>query len=279
MYSRGSEILWYIVLMIFTIIMGVLLISGEILLYLAPRMLPMAWMGFGVLVILSGYQFIRMGKRLGAESGGGHEIQLQSLVFLIPIILMMTAMPNENTSAALPNHNAQAVSLAAQTNSGETGAGQSQTDKTVKNGSGISANNKPIDPSTAEPCVYTGNEVQYSESEDLFKEYLNQTTAELLGRDIKIYGFVFHDDSYPENVIMVSRLCLYCCAADSFVIGFYVKVEDADAFQSDDWVCVTGQVESITVEYYGEDGDFPIITSGTISGSTAPDMDKAYIYP
>jgi uncharacterized repeat protein (TIGR03943 family) len=188
-------------------------------------------------------------------------------------------MPNESTSASLPNHSVQTVSLAGQTGTAGSNDVQSQTNKTVKTGNSSLDKAKPIDPNAATPCVYTGTEVQYSASDDRFGEYLYQTTDELLGRDIKIYGFVYRDDSYPENVMMVSRLCLYCCAADAYVIGFYVKVEDADVFQSDDWVCVSGHVESITVEDYGEDSDFPIITHGTISGSSAPDMDSAYIYP
>ncbi len=275
MRKCASEILWYVVLIILTIIMGGLLITGEILLFLAPRMLPMAWMGFGVLVILSGYQFIRLGQCLGAEISGERRIQLNSLVFLIPIVLMLTAMPNANTSASLPNQNVQMVNLAEQ-----DGAGILDSDaKTVKSGNRDSAITKAIDPSTAEPCVFTATQVRYEKTNDRFDGYLDETTEQLLGRDIEIYGFVYRDDTYPKNIILVSRLCLYCCAADAYVIGFYVKVEDADAFESDEWIYVTGHVESITMEYYGEDSDFPILTGGTISGSTAPDMDDAYLYP
>ena len=292
MRKCGSEIIWYIVLVILAIIVGGLLISGEILLYLAPRMLPMVWFGFVVLVILSIHQFVRLGKCLG-EARQNSMIQLNGLVFLIPIVLMLTAMPNESTSNNLPNRNVHMGSLAGQNstaNAAETDIlvdvqdGTETQEKTEKNVKTISGDMGiedagPIDPADAEPCIYNREKVPFGASGDLFNQYLYKTTDELLGETITVYGFVYTEDTFPENVILVSRLCFYCCAADAYVIGFYVKVEDSTQYDADDWICVTGKVESITMDFYGEDYDFPILTDGTITDAEIPGTEEAYVYP
>ena len=279
----GSEIAWYIVLIILSIILGGLLISGEILLYLAPRMLPMAWFGLVVLTILTVYQFIRVGKCLG-DATRSAKIQLNGLVFLIPIVLMLTAMPNESTANSLPNRNLQMSGwtdpTSAATEGGESLVSE-ESEKNVKTATGDMGVEVagPIDPADAEACIYTDKIVLFGQQGDLFNKYIYNTTDELLGDTITVYGFVYKEDSFPEDVILISRLCFYCCAADAYVIGFYVKVEDADAYSADEWVCVTGKVESITMDFYGDDFDFPLLTGGSITNCTIPDTEEAYIYP
>jgi hypothetical protein len=49
MRKAVGEVLWLLVLGAVTVIMGWLLFSGDILLYLAPRMVPMVWFGAFVL--------------------------------------------------------------------------------------------------------------------------------------------------------------------------------------------------------------------------------------
>ncbi|MEX1307790.1 MAG: TIGR03943 family protein [Eubacteriales bacterium] len=306
MRKCGEELVWYVVLIVLSIIVGGLLISGEILLYLAPRMLPMVWFGLVVLVILTIYQFIRLGQCFG-ESGKGHAIHLKGLVFLIPIVLMLTAMPNEDTVNALPNRNVQMGTLVAQSSSAtvedtatketkkdtlanaqsepaqETDAQETEAEaeKNVKIATGDMGvqSDGPIDPADAIPCVYNEGKVPFGEGGDLFNEYIYNTTEELVGQTITVYGFVYTEETFPEDVILISRLCFWCCAADSYVIGFYVKVEDADAYSADDWICVTGVVESITMDFYGDDFDFPLLTDGTITYCDIPNTEEAYIYP
>jgi hypothetical protein len=77
-------------------VMGALLIGGEILLYIAPRMVPVVWFGFAVLIVLSAYQLWQMIKRWRRRQPPGGT-RFGVLLFLVPLILIATVTPNTNT--------------------------------------------------------------------------------------------------------------------------------------------------------------------------------------
>lgn len=62
-------------------------------------------------------------------------------------------------------------------------------------------------------------------------------------------------------------------------MGFHVKVENADDFEDDDWICVQGQIKVMTMEYAGEPYDVPILTAGIVTRCEVPGAEEAYIYP
>jgi putative membrane protein len=94
-----------------------------------------------------------------------------------------------------------------------------------------------------------------------------------------MYGFVYKDESFPENTILVSRLLITCCAADATLVGFHVKVENADDFVEDEWIEVTGAVDKFKLNYYGKEYEFPIITDGTVIKCEKPELSDWYVYP
>ena len=48
-----------------------------------------------------------------------------------------------------------------------------------------------------------------------FREYLHNTLEELVGKTVTVYGFVYSDDAFPENTVLVARMMITCCAADA----------------------------------------------------------------
>ena len=309
MRKLGTEIMWLIVLLALVIAMGVLLINGDILLYLAPRMVPMVWFGFVVLAMLAAYQFFHLGQCL-REVHHENRPRLNSLMFLIPVVLILTVMPNESTSGTLPGKNVQMLSLANENTSDadETSesasliaeqsdlpsdtqqiAQDSQTSTPIPEQTGEETEKETedeaettvetIEAADAAPCSFSDETVPFNASDDLFSSYIYDTVEELAGQTITLYGYVYTDDSFPENTIMVSRLYLYCCAADAYVVGFHVKIEDTADFEDNEWIRVTGTVQAVNLEYYGDYYDFPILTDGTIVRCEAPSAEEAYIYP
>lgn len=304
----GAQIMWLVVLCVFTVIMGVLLISGDILLYLAPRMVPMVWLGFVVLAALSVYQLFQV-KQCERQAHREKTIRLYSLVFLIPVILIITVTPSESTSGTLPNKNVQMLSLSpgdtsdadAADDTVSPDAQQSATpldtplptksprpsseivqqgeENTEEAEEDMESSADTIEAADAAPCVFSDETVPFDASADLFSDYIYDTVEELDGEIITLYGFVHIDDSFPDNTILVSRLYIYCCAADASIVGFHVKVEDLEDFKTDEWICVTGTVQAVSLEYYGDYYDFPILTDGVISHCVIPNAQEAYIYP
>jgi putative membrane protein len=79
---------------------------------------------------------------------------------------------------------------------------------------------------------------------------------ELLGRTVTTVGFVYHSPLFPDDVFVVARHLLWCCAADASTIGFYSKIDSAKAPEADTWVRVTGRLGKATMPHPTEDRSF-----------------------
>lgn len=70
------------------------------------------------------------------------------------------------------------------------------------------------------------------------------------GQRAKVTGFVVHPPAMPEDIFLLVRFVLTCCAADAYPVSLPVQVEgDAKRFQGDQWLEVEGQM--ITRELTG----------------------------
>ncbi len=287
MRRLAVELLWLVVLLSLTIILGILLISGDILLYLAPRMVLIVWFGFVVLLVLLAYQLFCIAQRNDSVHDK-NRFRINSLVFLIPIVLIMTVTPNENTSSALPNQNVDRLNAITEntietlekddTTPPTTDQGLEQTIEPPKVGA-VEDKRETIDVDNALPCVLVDKTIEFDSVTDLFSEYLYYSVDELAGQTVTLCGYVYSEESFPENTILISRLFISCCVADASIVGFHMKVENADEFEDGEWICVTGVIEKVSLEYYGEYQDFPILTNGTVTRIESPDTEDAYIYP
>lgn len=281
MRKTGMEILWLGILLALSAAMGALLNGGEILLYIAPRMVPVVWFGFAVLIVLSAYQLWQMIKRLRRRQPPG-ETRFGVLLFLVPLILFATVTPNTNTPGSLPNQTVQRLSLAAESTA-ETLAQEKTSDsgqaEQAAGTTGAQTDSQPADMAALPPCVLEEETAKFDPKADLFSQYLHNTVEELVGKTITVYGFVYTDDSFPENTVLVSRMLIACCAADAAIVGFHVKTVDTADLTNNEWVRVTGTIQSVPMDYFGDVYDFPVMTDGIIVRCNAPDVEDAYVYP
>lgn len=259
MAKCGGRVFWLAVLLALTVIMGAMLISGDVLLYLAPRMVPMVWFGFAVLAVLCVHQGaeIVLCLRGGAKVG---KARFGTLLFLIPILFILTAPPDAAAPGALPN---QTVRL--QT-SGSAGAAQPAADA-------------PAATVDYPPCVLEDERAFFNPDADLFEDYLRETVEDLDGRTVTLYGFVYRDESFAPDVVLVSRQMITCCAADASIVGFHVQVDPEIDLQLNEWIRVTGTIKTKNILYYEAYHDFPVLTDGLILRCDAPGAQDAYVYP
>jgi len=268
--------IWLLILLSLTAILGSALISGNILLYLAPRMVPMVWFGVIVLAGLCVYQCIEVIKCLhSAETAG--KVLLGTLLFFVPVIFIITVTPNASTPGSLPNQNVRMVTLTAVsgTSAAQADAGQ------IKESASAEENTAAISSASTDflPCVLEEEHAFFNTSADVFMDYLSETVEALAGRTITVYGFVYFDDTFPENTVLVSRLMITCCAADAATVGFHVQIEEETDLALNEWIRVTGTIQIKKMLYYGSYYDFPVLTDGLILRCDAPDVEDAYIYP
>ncbi|MBN1776693.1 MAG: TIGR03943 family protein [Clostridiales bacterium] len=262
----GVKILWLFILMSLTAVLGVALISGNILLYLAPRMVPMVWFGAIVLAglcVYQGYEIVHC-LRSAQTAGKGRP---GMLLFFVPVVFILTAVPDTSTPGSLPNQNVRLVSVTAK-NAADTVREDTEPDEAAGS-----------DAADCLPCVLEDEHAFFNPSVDLFSDYLFETAEALDGRTVTVYGFVYFDDSFPENTVLVSRLMITCCAADASIVGFHVQTETQDGLELNEWIRVTGTIRIMEIPYYGNDYDLPVLTDGLILRCDAPDIENAYIYP
>ena len=289
MNKRAVEILWLAILFALAAITGGLLISGDIALYLAPRMYPIAWFGFAVLGILAIFQLVRLVR--ANRHAYGQTTRLYGLMFLIPIVLFLTTPPTPETPQTLPNPNVDIIGAAQLADQTPIAAATEETPPAKTAGENdsedVTAMPEPQDDampeaivtdiSTLAPCVRMDETEEYVA--DMFADSIYTSVAALEGQRITLHGFVYRDDQFPKDMLLVSRLLISCCVADASLVGFHVRVENADDFTNDEWVDVTGIVTAFVFNYDGADYTMPILTDGIIRPRQAPSPEDAYIYP
>jgi uncharacterized repeat protein (TIGR03943 family) len=93
-----------------------------------------------------------------------------------------------------------------------------------------------------------------------------------LGQGANVIGFVYYDDSLPENQFLVSRFVITCCAADGFALGIPVEWE-GKRFEENAWVTVKGPVQA--TEWNGH--KTPLILAEAVELTRAPE--QPYLFP
>jgi putative membrane protein len=94
---------------------------------------------------------------------------------------------------------------------------------------------------------------------------IQDNLSKMIGKSVTTKGFVYREKNFLQNQMIVARFGITCCVADASVYGFMSKGNVA-ALPKDRWVQVTG-----TIEQTQYDGDtIPIIKINQISKIAAP---------
>ena len=103
--------------------------------------------------------------------------------------------------------------------------------------------------------------------------YFEKDLNPFIGQQASVVGFVYRDESLPQGQFFVSRFILSCCAADGYAVGMIVDTPQADTFEKDTWIKVTGSVDAVSFD--GKPS--PLIHAETIE--IVPQPDQPYLYP
>jgi putative membrane protein len=108
-----------------------------------------------------------------------------------------------------------------------------------------------------------------SESEDNFIAWIERVSENphaYVGERIVVNGFVYKEEGFEDNNLVVARLLVNCCVADSMLVGFFVQTEEALSYQKDTWVQVEGIVgfEDVYFEHLEGYQETYIIKEGII---------------
>lgn len=87
----------------------------------------------------------------------------------------------------------------------------------------------------------------------------------MIGKTISTQGFVYREKNFMQNQIIVARFGITCCVADASVYGFMAK-GNATNLPKDQWIQVTGTIEQ--TQYNGD--AIPIIVINQLSKIAPP---------
>ncbi|MEH7096558.1 TIGR03943 family putative permease subunit [Neobacillus vireti] len=102
---------------------------------------------------------------------------------------------------------------------------------------------------------------QYVNIMNIIQDNLNA----MIGKTVTTKGFVYREKEFMQNQIIVARFGITCCVADASVYGMMAKGEVA-ALPKDKWVQVTGKIDQ--TQFNGE--TIPVIKINQLSKITAP---------
>jgi putative membrane protein len=99
------------------------------------------------------------------------------------------------------------------------------------------------------------------------------------GEVITMLGFVTPDTILGKKSFFLARIMITCCAADGMPIGFYCTTNSTLGIRENDWILLTGRLETRSVKFPWNDDKktIPLLKVITVKKTTKPQME--YVYP
>lgn len=111
---------------------------------------------------------------------------------------------------------------------------------------------------------------------EVFEPYFGQINEEpekYIGKTIKMQGFVYKEEDFQPNQLVLTRFLITHCIADASSIGFLTEFNEAYSLEQDTWLDVEGTLE-MTV-YNGSEMPTLKITSWKV----IKEPKEPYVYP
>lgn len=106
-----------------------------------------------------------------------------------------------------------------------------------------------------------------------YYEEISSNIEKFQGRKVNLYGFVYKEEGFTENQLVVSRFLVTHCIADASIIGFLSEFPDAAKIEKDTWIKIEGIIQSGA--YMGN--PLPVIKVSKWEETKEPDT--PYLYP
>lgn len=245
----GSAI-WSLILVGWGILILVFLVSGGMLRYLHPRMLPFAVLSaviFLILGLLGGYNAFN-GKGSSAPRAG-------YALFLVPLLLSAFGGPRGLDERAVVNRLLSG------------GGGGSSTES-------INSLDELLESIGPDGVIPFEDWSFYNLSSDL-----NANPARYQGRTISMTGFSFRPSILPDDRLYLTRFLITCCVADAEPLGLLTELNNASKFADYAWLRIEGVIDLATAPnpYTGKDEEVPVLRAVKVEEVEKPI--SAYIFP
>ncbi|WP_066058689.1 TIGR03943 family putative permease subunit [Robertmurraya korlensis] len=104
-------------------------------------------------------------------------------------------------------------------------------------------------------------------------EEISKDVSSYKGKEITLKGFVYKEEGFQTDQLVISRFLITHCVADASIIGFLTQFDEAATLEKDTWVEATGVLDVTT--YNGMEMPFIKITDW----KTIEEPSKPYLFP
>ncbi|HZG86868.1 TIGR03943 family putative permease subunit [Paenibacillus sp.] len=94
-----------------------------------------------------------------------------------------------------------------------------------------------------------------------------------VGKRVQIEGFVYRNEDMAQDQLVIARMAMECCSADSTPYGFLIQYPKASTYADDTWLRVAGTLNTVDWDGYR----ISMIEADTIQPIEAPET--PYVYP
>ncbi|GGB62502.1 TIGR03943 family protein [Virgibacillus dakarensis] len=286
-----------VILMMFTIFLVTLHQSGEIEKYINPKYDSLSKMGALLFFVLFLSQLFRIWSSAKQKSHHHHDhhhhdhgdgtINMRKIIAYLIICLPLltgTLLPTTTLDASIAEKKGMMLSLTNQANNNME-EGNENSSGTASN-QNASPNYHEIDPNvysntiTSEAYDSLIEELKDTSkitmSDTLYATYYNEINKDIQrfqGKEITLKGFVYRENDFSQNQLVIARFLITHCIADAGVIGFLSEFEEAISLPEDTWIEIKAEIS--IGNYKGKELPVLIVKEWKEIGSPA----QPYVYP
>ncbi|MCD9026507.1 TIGR03943 family putative permease subunit [Cohnella silvisoli] len=270
MSRRSSELLHHLVRAViltgFAGLMFNLMVSGDMLLYIAPHLMIYAQLATAFLVIATGFQYyiaVASMKRkvvvCNCDHEHGHNHSHDSdhndssrsswrssavyVVFIVPL-LFGAFLPNDALAGSLAQKKGMNLGRAAMVgkpSSADFVEIDGDEDPALKEQFKTNVYNK--DYAKLGMLLYKQDLIEMKDDWFIEKlQALNTFVNNFQGKQIRISGFVYREEGLTGTQFIIGRMAMTHCIADISPYGIIAESLDAEQYANDTWITVTGTI-------------------------------------
>lgn len=272
-----NEFIWFIILVSFTYYIYRLFDTGRINIYLHPKMFKYVLFSLIIFTLLSIFQI----RKIFYENKT-KKIKAGFIIFIIPLFLGFTVNPDALSTKILSN---KGVDISNNSLNNKILVDDEVTKQQRTNYYDEEYNSDLKAYEAKKESVnrnYYSNDKYYDADSEKFKYTLMESYEnldEMIGEEVELSGFVYREEDFSKNRFVISRLLMVCCAADAQVAGLLCEWNGADELKDNEWIKITGVIDSTT--YYNEytDQEGPMALVKVTKAETIKPPNDQYIYP
>ncbi|WP_066400475.1 TIGR03943 family putative permease subunit [Neobacillus mesonae] len=107
----------------------------------------------------------------------------------------------------------------------------------------------------------------------VYYEEIDNNPDKFKGREIELKGFVYKEDEFKQDQLVIARFSITHCVADAGIIGFLSEFKDASSVEENTWIEARGVLDISTFN----GAELPIIKITKWKEIKEPN--QPYIYP